>query len=227
MILCANPQAQYEAHKDAVRAAVLRVMDGGGYILGKEVAGFEQAFADYLGVNHGVGVANGTDALILAMRAMDIGPGDEVITVSHTALATVSAVLTTGAKPVLVDIDPVHYTIDPAAAEAAIGLAHHHICETGIADGAFRVRGRGTSRILEDTRGGFRKHCAVFAHVRCPTVPSLYAALRKDAPQPSGTPAFASRSEHRAQSAQRSRGAPEWQWQTCEQGLSIRQTKTM
>ena len=120
MISCALPLAQFHTHERDIRAAVTAVLDSGGYILGREVAAFERAFADYCGVAHAVGVASGTDALVLAMRSLDIGPDDEVITVSHTALATVAAVLATGAKPVLVDIDPVYYTIDPARLEAAI-----------------------------------------------------------------------------------------------------------
>lgn len=120
MILCADPLAQFRAHDAAIRAAVMRVLENGNYILGKEVETFEQAFADYLGSRYAVGVGNGTDALILALRAMGIGRGDEVITVSHTAIATVAAILATGATPVLVDIDPILYTIDPAGIEAAI-----------------------------------------------------------------------------------------------------------
>jgi dTDP-4-amino-4,6-dideoxygalactose transaminase len=120
MIALASPLAQFRAHEDAIRAAVDRVLTADSYILGQEVAAFEGAFAAYCGSAHAVGVANGTDALILALRALDIGQGDEVITVSHTALATVAGVIATGATPVLVDIDPVHYTIDPAGIETAI-----------------------------------------------------------------------------------------------------------
>src|ERR1043165_5693270 len=115
LILCANPLAQFRSHEPAIRSAISRVLDTGQYILGESVASFEKAFARYLDVGHAVGVGNGTDALILTLRAMDIGLGDEVITVSHTALATVAAILAAGAKPVLVDIDPVFYTIDPVA----------------------------------------------------------------------------------------------------------------
>jgi dTDP-4-amino-4,6-dideoxygalactose transaminase len=116
----ASPLAQYRAHESEIRAAVMRVLDGGNYILGEEVESFERAFAEYCGVAHAIGVGNGTDALILALRALGISPGDEVITVSHTAVATVAAVLACGATPVLVDVDAAHYTIDPAGIEAAI-----------------------------------------------------------------------------------------------------------
>jgi dTDP-4-amino-4,6-dideoxygalactose transaminase len=120
MIPWTYPLAQYIAHREEIQAAIARVLDSGTYILGVEVESFERAFADYCGVAHAVGVGNGTDALILAMQALGVGPGDEVITVSHTALATVAAVLATGATPVLVDVDPALYTIDPARIEAAI-----------------------------------------------------------------------------------------------------------
>jgi dTDP-4-amino-4,6-dideoxygalactose transaminase len=121
VILSASPAAQYRAHKDAIDAAISRVLDSGGYILGDEVESFERAFADYCGVAHAVGVGSGTDALILALRGLGIGPGDEVVTVSHTALATVAAIVSTGATPVLVDVDAASYTIDPARIEEAIG----------------------------------------------------------------------------------------------------------
>ncbi|MBC7814258.1 MAG: DegT/DnrJ/EryC1/StrS family aminotransferase [Burkholderiales bacterium] len=105
---------------DELEAAVQRVLASGWFILGPELEAFEQAFADYHGVAHAIGVANGTDAIELALRVADIGRGDEVITVAHTAVATVCAIEQTGARPVLVDIDPTTYTMNPAAAEAAI-----------------------------------------------------------------------------------------------------------
>ena len=120
MTALASPLAQYRAHESDIRGAVARVLESGAYILGPELETFERDFATYCGATFGIGVANGTDALRLALAAFDIGPGDEVITVSHTAVATASAIIATGATPVLIDIDPVHYTIDPALIEAAI-----------------------------------------------------------------------------------------------------------
>jgi dTDP-4-amino-4,6-dideoxygalactose transaminase len=120
MILCSNPKAQYEAHKEEIDAALARVLSGGWYILGQEVKAFEAEFAAYCGVKYGVGVGSGTEAVHLALRACDVGPGDEVITVAHTAVATVSAVELCGATPVLVDIEPDHFTIDPEKVRAAI-----------------------------------------------------------------------------------------------------------
>jgi dTDP-4-amino-4,6-dideoxygalactose transaminase len=120
VILCANPAAQYLSSKADIDAAVARVMERGWYILGEEVKAFESEFAAYVGVAHGVGVGSGTDAVVLALRALGVGAGDEVITVSHTAVATVAAIEMTGASAVLVDIDPTTYTMDPSKLEAAL-----------------------------------------------------------------------------------------------------------
>lgn len=117
-----NPKAGYLAHQADIDSAIQRVLNSGWYILGKEVELFEQEFADYVGVSHAIGVANGTDALELSLRACKVGPGDLVFTISHTAVATIAAIELTGATPVLVDIDPVSYTMDPGCLEAA--LAH-------------------------------------------------------------------------------------------------------
>ena len=105
---------------DEIHEALRRVADSGWYILGPEVRAFEAEFAQYHGVAHAVGVASGTDAIELALRAGGVGAGDEVITVAHTAMATVSAVENAGAVPVLVDINLETYTLDPLAAERAI-----------------------------------------------------------------------------------------------------------
>lgn len=120
MIPLASPLAQYRSQAGAIDAAIRRVLDSGHYILGGEVEAFERAFAEFCGAGHAVGVNSGTDALKLALRALGIGAGDEVITVSHTALATVAAILETGATPVLVDVDPVHRAIDPDKIDAAL-----------------------------------------------------------------------------------------------------------
>jgi dTDP-4-amino-4,6-dideoxygalactose transaminase len=108
------------AHKSEIDRAVERVLDRGWYILGEEVKAFEAEFATYIGVGYGVGVGSGTEGLHLALIACGIEPGDEVITVSHTAVATVAAVELAGAKPVLVDIEPDFYTVDPHKIETAI-----------------------------------------------------------------------------------------------------------
>jgi dTDP-4-amino-4,6-dideoxygalactose transaminase len=119
-IPAANPRAQYLSHQAEINAAIAAVLDGNRYILGPQTQAFEQEFARYLGVSHAVGTGSGTEALHLALRACHIGAGDEVITVSHTAVATVAAIELAGATPVLVDIDPQTYTIDPQLIERAL-----------------------------------------------------------------------------------------------------------
>ena len=114
MILCANPSAQFSSYQSEIEDAILSVIRGNSYILGKEVSAFEKEFASYIGTNSAIGVANGTNAIEIALRALDIGIGDEVITVSHTAVATVTAIEATGASAVLVDVEPDFYTLDPA-----------------------------------------------------------------------------------------------------------------
>jgi dTDP-4-amino-4,6-dideoxygalactose transaminase len=121
VILVSDSRAQYAARKAEIDAAIARVLASGRYILGEEVIAFEREFAAYCGAAHGVGVNSGTDALIIALRALGIGEGDEVITVSHTAVATVAAIVAVRAHPVLMDIEPATFTIDPAMIERAIG----------------------------------------------------------------------------------------------------------
>jgi dTDP-4-amino-4,6-dideoxygalactose transaminase len=116
----ADPKANYWAHKEAIDAAVRRVLESGWYILGPEVTAFEQEFATAMGAAHAVGVGSGTEALHLALRACGIGAGDSVVTASHTAVATVAAIELAGAAPVLVDIDPRTFTLDPNRLEDAL-----------------------------------------------------------------------------------------------------------
>lgn len=120
MIPCCHPRSQYLAHQAEIDAAVARVLDKGWYILGEETKAFEQEFASYVGMRHAIGVGSGTEALHVAIAACEIGRGDEVITVAHTAVATVAAIEMAGATPVLVDIEPGLFTLDPTKLEAAI-----------------------------------------------------------------------------------------------------------
>lgn len=113
MILCADPKAQYVAHATEIKDAMSRVLESGWYILGEEVQNFEREFAAFNGVPHAIGVANGTDAIAIALRACGVGPGDEVITVSHSAVATVAAIEQIGAIPVLCDIEPESRSLNP------------------------------------------------------------------------------------------------------------------
>ena len=104
---------QYESIRPELDDAIARVLAKGSFILGAEVAAFEKEFAEYCGVSHAVGVASGTEALQLALLACGVGGNDEVLTTAHTAVATISAVEASGAYPILVDIDPARYTLDP------------------------------------------------------------------------------------------------------------------
>lgn len=112
MIFRCDLSAQYRAYKHEIDTAVKQVLASGRYTLSEEVAAFEQEFAEYVGCRHAIGVANATDGLILAMKAIEVGPGDEVITTPFTAIPTVSAIIATGATPVFVDIDPRTFLID-------------------------------------------------------------------------------------------------------------------
>jgi aminotransferase EvaB len=115
MLLTADPKAGYLAHADEIRAAIDRVLGSGHYILGPEVEAFEAEFSAYQGGGHTVGVANGTEALEIALRALGVGAGDCVATVANTVTATVSAIEQTGARPMFVEIDPVTMTMRAGA----------------------------------------------------------------------------------------------------------------
>jgi dTDP-4-amino-4,6-dideoxygalactose transaminase len=113
-------KAQYAGIRDEIAAAVQGVLDSAQYVLGDEVAAFERTFAAYCGASDAIGVNSGTSALHLALLAAGVGPGDEVITVPFTFVATVSAIGYTNARPVFVDVDSEYYTMDPSRLEAAI-----------------------------------------------------------------------------------------------------------
>lgn len=114
------PGANCRVHREAINQAIARVLDSGWYVLGEEVAAFEEEFAGFVGTRHAIGVGSGTDALVVALRALGIGPNDAVLTVSHTAVATVAAIELTGATPVLLDVDPVTFTIDTTALDTVL-----------------------------------------------------------------------------------------------------------
>ena len=120
MIPQTSPLAGYHARRAEIDDAVARVLASGRYLLGPETETFEAEFAAWVGVRESVSAGSGTEALHLALRAVGVGAGDEVITVSHTAVATVSAIELCGARPVLVDVCPDDFNLDPAGLDAAL-----------------------------------------------------------------------------------------------------------
>ncbi len=120
MIPLVDLVAQYHSIKNEIDAAVNATLESGHFILGPAVTRFEESIASYLGVDHAIGLASGTDALVLALRALNIGAGDEVIIPAYTFFATAGTVMSVGATPVFVDVDPSTYEIDVAEIETRI-----------------------------------------------------------------------------------------------------------
>ncbi len=149
-------QARLRPLRTELMAAFERVLDSGVFVMGPEAEALEREFAQFCGVRHAVAVNNGTSALQLALAALGIGQGDRVITVSHTFIATVEAISATGATPVLVDIDPATYLMDPRFAEAAITprtraiIAVHLYGQPCDMDAINAIAGRHGLRVIED-----------------------------------------------------------------------------
>jgi dTDP-3-amino-2,3,6-trideoxy-4-keto-D-glucose/dTDP-3-amino-3,4,6-trideoxy-alpha-D-glucose/dTDP-2,6-dideoxy-D-kanosamine transaminase len=147
---------EYHAEREEIAAAIEQVMESGMLILGANVRNFEAAFASYCGCGHGVGVNSGTDALFLALRALGIGADDEVITVSNTAVPTVSAIHATGAQARFVDIDARSYLMDTSQLEAAVNertrciMAVHLFGQCVDMDAVNRVARRHGLKVIED-----------------------------------------------------------------------------
>jgi len=173
-------KAQYDTIRVEIDAALARVFESAAFIKGEDCALFEKEFAAYCGAAHACGVANGTDALTLALRAYGIGPGDEVVTVANTFIATGEAILLNGARPVFVDVDPVTYTMDPARVEKAITprtklvLPVHLYGQPAPMPAIVEIAGRHGLRVLEDAaqahgaeiegrRAGALGHAATFS----------------------------------------------------------------
>lgn len=147
---------QYEPLKEEIMAGIEQVLDGMHLFLGENVQQLEIEFAKFCGVSHGIGISDGTAALNIILRAMEIGPGDEVITVSHTFFATAEAIILTGAKPVFVDIDPETYLMDVSQIEAKITpqtraiLPVHLYGQTVEMDEILEIASRYKLRVIED-----------------------------------------------------------------------------
>jgi dTDP-4-amino-4,6-dideoxygalactose transaminase len=120
MVPFVDLQAQLRTIRSELQTALGAILDSGQFVLGDEVARFEREFASYVGAEHGVALNSGTSALHLALLALGVGPGDEVITVPHTFVATVAAIGYTGARAVLVDIDPQSFNMDPGQIERVL-----------------------------------------------------------------------------------------------------------
>ena len=115
-----DPKAGFLAQRAEIEQAITRTLEGGRYILGEEVTTFEREFAAFAKASHGIAVANGTDALEVALRALDLPPGSGVVTVSHTAVATVAAIERAGLTPILADVESAFYTMAPDALRRAL-----------------------------------------------------------------------------------------------------------
>ena len=153
--------AQYQTIKPEIDAAIQRVLESGHFILGSEVSALESEVAAYLGVQHGIGVASGTDALILALRALEIGPGDEVIIPAYTFFATAGAVLHVGATPVLVDVNADDYCINIEQTRAAVTqktkaiISVHLYGQAAEMDALMEIADEYDLRIIEDNAQAF------------------------------------------------------------------------
>ena len=149
-------KAQYHSIKPEIDAAILGVLESCQFVLGSEVSQFEQEFATYSGTSECIALNSGTSALHLALLAAGVGPGDEVITVPFTFVASVAAVLYSGAKSVLVDIDPRTFTMDPACIEARITprtkviLPVHLYGQTADMDPILEIARRRNLIVIED-----------------------------------------------------------------------------
>jgi dTDP-4-amino-4,6-dideoxygalactose transaminase len=149
-------KAQYAAIREEVRAAVDRVMESQVFIMGPEVTALEQEVAAYSQTGFGIGMSSGTDAILAALMAIDLRPGDEVVTTPYTFFATAGAIARLGGKPVFVDIDPATYNIDPAAIEAAITprtraiMPVHLFGQMADMDAIMAIAGRHDLIVIED-----------------------------------------------------------------------------
>lgn len=153
--------AQYNSIKPEIDAAIQEVLNSARFILGPNEKAFEQEIADYLGVKHAIGVASGTDALVIALRALNIGAGDEVIVPAYSFFATAGTVMTVGAKPVFVDINPETHLIDTQQIESAVTsrtraiLPVHLYGQPADMDEVHAIATRYSLKVIEDNAQAF------------------------------------------------------------------------
>lgn len=156
MIPAMNVTRQYESIKDKLDVAALEILHGGQYILGETVEKFERAFAEYCGVKYAVGVGNGSDALVIALKACGVRPGDEVITTDMSFIATAEAIVAAGATPVFADCTETDYTLDPAEVERKITdrtkaiIPVHLYGQCADMDEIRRIAGEHNLKVIED-----------------------------------------------------------------------------
>jgi dTDP-4-amino-4,6-dideoxygalactose transaminase len=161
MIPLVDLTAQYHSIKKEIDDAVLSTLESGHFILGPTVTKFEESIASYLGLDFGIGLASGTDALVLALRALNIGAGDEVIIPAYTFFATAGTVVSVGAKPVFVDVDPESYQIDVSKIKNAITLKTKAIIPVHLyghpadMDPILEIAREHNLKIIEDNAQGF------------------------------------------------------------------------
>lgn len=164
---------QYQSLKTEIDQAIARVLHRGWFVLGQEVEHFEGEFADYLGSKQAVGVASGTEAIQLALMAIGVGPGDEVITAPNTCVPTVTGITATGARVVLVDVDSAGFNIDPAKIEEAISprtraiLPVHLYGQAAEMDSILEVANRHGVAVIEDAA---QAHGATFKGRKAGTI---------------------------------------------------------
>ncbi len=190
----ADLQAQYQVIGEEIDAAIRRVISKSSFILGPEVATFEQAFAAYCGAEHCAGVSSGTAALELALRAMGVGTGDEVITVAHTFIATAEAISAVGATPVFVDVDPHSYNLAPEAFAEAINartravMPVHLYGQPADMTRINRIAREHGIRVIEDAAQAHWRNVAGAAR-RCVGRRPVLASTRERTWAPTATPA--------------------------------------
>ncbi len=149
-------QAQYKTIKDDIDREIHKILDSSAYVLGKSVSDFEANYAEYCQTTYCSGVNNGTNALLLALKALDVGQGDEVITSANTFIATISAIVQSGARPVLVDVDPISRNIDPLLLKMAISnrtkviIPVHLFGRMADMDAVMRIAKEHNLKVLED-----------------------------------------------------------------------------